>query len=80
MESETWQGVMRYENDLHSEWFKRNSENLFKEEFRNYIYKKIWLYLINNFCYFTFCFYRYNYVRSVVRNYHTKDHLYIDFH
>ena len=31
---------MRYENDLHSEWFKRNSENLFKEEFRNYIYKK----------------------------------------
>ncbi len=32
---------MRYENDLHSEGFKRNNENLFKEEFRNYIYKKI---------------------------------------
>jgi hypothetical protein len=59
IESETWQEVMRYENDLHSEWFKRNSENLFKEEFRNYICKKIWLYLINNFCYFTFCVYRY---------------------
>ena len=39
-EGETWKGVLKYENDLHSEWFKRNSENLFKEEFRNYIYKK----------------------------------------
>jgi hypothetical protein len=40
MESETWQGVMRYENDLHSELFKRNSENLFKEEFRKYLFIK----------------------------------------
>jgi hypothetical protein len=31
---------MRYENDLHSEWFQRNSQNLFKEEFQKLYFLK----------------------------------------
>jgi hypothetical protein len=40
IQDKTWEGVLRYENDLHFDWFKRKSENLFKESFRKYIYEK----------------------------------------
>ena len=71
---------MRYENDLHSEWFKRNSQNLFKEEFRNYIYKTFGYTWLIIFVISLFVSIHTYYVRSVVRNYHPKDPLYIDFH
>ena len=40
IKDKTYEGLLRDENDLHSEWFKRNSENLFKESFIKYIYEK----------------------------------------
>lgn len=40
IQDKTWKGVLRYENDLPSEWFIRNSENLFKETFRKFFYEK----------------------------------------
>jgi hypothetical protein len=39
-EDETWKGALKYENDLHSDWFNKNSKNLYKEKFIKYIYKK----------------------------------------
>jgi len=40
IQDKTWKGVLRYENDLPSDWFIRNSENLFKETFRKFFYEK----------------------------------------
>lgn len=39
-EDETWKGALKYENNLHSDWFNKNSKNLYKEKFIKYIYDK----------------------------------------
>ena len=36
----TWEGALRLENNLHSDWFKKNNEKLFKQPFIKYIQEK----------------------------------------